>query len=82
MFQKKKSHAWDKSISPKLCWDNELDEIITFYFFIILIPFLIDGRPICKKKKNGYNIYNPDICSVTRGTFLRAVNTYSKIKPS
>ena len=57
MFQKKKKsrvgqrHAWDKSISPKLCWDNELDEIITFYFFIILIPFLIDGRPICKKKK-------------------------------
>ena len=56
MFQKKKSrvgqrHAWDKSISPKLCWDNELDEIITFYFFIILIPFLIDGRPICKKIK-------------------------------
>ena len=44
-------HAWDKSISPKLCWDNELDEIINLKFFMILISFSIDGRPICKKIK-------------------------------
>ena len=30
--------------------------------------------------KNIYN--NNDICTVTRGTILRAVNTYSKIEPS
>ena len=30
--------------------------------------------------KNIYN--NNDICTVTRGTILRAVNTYSKTEPS
>ena len=44
-------HAWDKSICPKLCWDNEFGEITTFYVFIILLPYLIHDKPICKKKK-------------------------------
>ena len=38
---------------------------------------LTHDRPICKKNKN-VCIY----CTVTRGTLLRAVNTYSKIDPS
>ena len=32
-------HAWDKSTSPKLCWDNELGEIITFNFFSVFTLF-------------------------------------------
>ena len=27
------------------------------------------------------NINNNEICTVTRGTILRAINTYSKIEP-